>query len=91
MFEWDEEKNKINIEKHGVSFEEAVQVFSDPNRMVTYDEGHSQLEDRYFCVGKISSGIITVRFALRGGDIRIIGAGFWRNGRNAYEQRNKIH
>ena len=91
MFEWDEKKNKTNTEKHGVSFEDASQAFYDPCRLITCDRGHSQIEDRYFCVGKISGGIVTVRFALRGGTIRIIGAGFWRDGRNEYEQRNKIH
>ena len=90
MFEWDDEKNRINIEKHGVAFEDAVQAFSDPNRLITHDRGHSQLEDRYFCVGNVSDGILTVRFTLRGESIRIIGAGFWRNGRDEYEQKNKI-
>ena len=53
-----------------------------------WDEGHSQDEDRYFCVGRIPGGIVTVRFAIRENRIRIIGAGFWREGRKEYEQRN---
>ena len=88
MFEWDENKNKLNIEKHGVSFEEASKAFDDPEHFINYDEGHSQDEDRYFCVGRIPGGIVTVRFAIRENRIRIIGAGFWREGKKEYEQRN---
>jgi hypothetical protein len=88
MFEWDENKNQVNIIKHDVSFEEAITAFSDADRLTLRDEGHSQSEDRYFCIGKTSKGIITVRFVFRGGRIRIIGAGYWRKGRNLYESRN---
>jgi len=90
MFEWDENKNQINIKKHGVSFEAAKQAFSDPNRLTLYDEGHSQTEARYFCIGKVSNGILTVRFVFRNSSIRIIGAGYWRKGRNLYESGNRL-
>lgn len=40
-FEWDEEKEKINIEKHGIDFRTAVQVFLDENRIEFFDERHS--------------------------------------------------
>lgn len=88
MFEWGENKNQSNIEKHGVSFGEATTAFNDANRLTLRDEGHSQLEDRYFCIGKTNRGIITVRFVFRGGLIRIIGAGYWRKGRFLYESKN---
>ena len=88
MFEWDEIKNEINIKKHGVSFELAKEVFNDPHRITLYDGGHSQVEDRYFCIGKINEGILTVRFVIRNGIIRIIGAGYWRKGRQYYEEGN---
>ena len=88
MFEWDENKNQSNIKKHGVSFNEATTAFNDSNRLTLRDEGHSQLEDRYFCIGKTSKGIITVRFVFRDGLIRIIGAGYWRKGRDLYESKN---
>lgn len=45
-FEWDEEKNKINIQKHGIAFETAAKVFADTNRIEIYDEAHSIDEDR---------------------------------------------
>ena len=91
MFTWDENKNKTNIEKHGVSFEDAVKVFDDPNRFTRADAKHSQDELREVCIGMIKGGIVTVRYTVRGKDIRIIGAGFWREGKRKYEQRNNIH
>lgn len=87
MFEWDEAKNQTNIEKHSVSFEYAKQAFSDPMRLTLHDSSHSQTEDRFFCIGKTSDGILTVRFVIRNGIIRIIGAGYWREGKKRYEER----
>jgi len=88
MFEWDENKNKSNIKKHGVSFDDAKRVFDDPNRVTLFDEGHSQTEDRYSCIGYVDDGILTVRFTLRDTAIRIIGAGYWRKCKKYYEERN---
>ena len=88
MFEWDENKNQINIEKHGVSFDIAKKVFDDPDRLTLLDEEHSQSENRLFCIGKVDDGIITVRFVIRKGIIRIIGAGYWRKGKERYEKRD---
>lgn len=45
-FEWDRKKEKSNIEKHGVSFEQASYVFADPFALNRYDDEHSQEEDR---------------------------------------------
>ena len=50
-FEWDENKNQINIDKHGISFEEAMTVFYDPDALVTHDEDHSDDEDRFLILG----------------------------------------
>ncbi|MDX1920847.1 MAG: BrnT family toxin [Candidatus Caenarcaniphilales bacterium] len=44
-FEWDSKKNKINIQKHGISFEEACFVFNDPNILSIADEEHSLDEE----------------------------------------------
>ena len=44
-FEWDDNKNKINKKKHGVSFEMAVRVFVDDNRIEKIDIEHSTLEE----------------------------------------------
>lgn len=86
-FEWDEEKNLFNIEKHGVSFEEAVLVFQDPRRKIRLNVKHSQHEMRYFCFGKVRDRVMTVRFVMRKSKIRIIGAGYWREGKKFYEKK----
>jgi uncharacterized DUF497 family protein len=85
-FEWDEDKNLTNIEKHGVSFKEAMQAFLDPNRKIRLTEKHSAVEVRYYCLGDVGGRILTVRFIVRGSKVRIIGAGYWREGRKMYEQ-----
>ena len=90
-FEWDEQKDSANRLKHGVSFHEAQFAFADPNRVILEDLEHGKNEERYFCIGKIKQEILTVRFTMRQGKIRIIGAGYWRRGRKIYEQENKIH
>ena len=55
-FEWDEEKNKINKIKHGISFEEAKTVFYDENALLEFDENHSSDEDRFRILGSSSAG-----------------------------------
>ncbi|MGH7156674.1 MAG: BrnT family toxin [Nitrosotalea sp.] len=87
-FEWHNGKNSLNIAKHGLSFHKAKQVFSDKNRVIILDKKHSVREKRYYCIGKTRDGkIATVRFTIRKGHIRIIGAGYWREGKEVYEQR----
>lgn len=90
-FEWDEVKNLDNQEKHGISFAEAQVAFLDPRRIILEDAVHSASEKRYYCLGRIAGGILTVRFTYRGEVIRIIGAGYWRKGKEIYEKENKIH
>ncbi len=85
-FEWDEEKDRANREKHGVGFKLAQRAFLDPNRRIMVDEAHSAGEPRLFCLGMVEGRVMTVRFTRREGRIRIIGAGYWRKGRRAYEQ-----
>lgn len=87
-FEWDPGKDLLNRAKHGVSFFEAQYAFSDPHRIIAEDLSHSTKEKRYYCFGKISGGVMTVRFTYRNGVIRIIGAGYWRRGRRIYEREN---
>jgi len=86
-FEWDLSKNKENQIKHGVSFEEAQLAFRDKNLILEIDINHSTSDEtRYFLYGNTGEGIITVRFVIRNGNIRIFGAGYWRQGRRKYEQ-----
>ena len=90
-FEWSESKNRINIEKHGVSFYDAQYAFADPKRLIFEDVVHSADEKRFFCIGNTNGGIATVRFVRRGQKIRIFGAGFWRKGKKVYEKAHQIY
>ncbi len=90
-FEWDADKERINQQKHGVGFLLARYAFADPQRVIAEDVAHSSDEDRFFCIGQVGDGILTVRFAYRADAIRIIGAGYWRKGRQFYEKQNQIH
>jgi uncharacterized DUF497 family protein len=51
-FEWDAAKAEANLEKHGVSFEEARTVFGDAYALHVYDGSHSWDEDRFIIVGR---------------------------------------
>jgi len=60
-FEWDENKNNKNIQKHGVSFEEAAFVFSDIDAISIIDDDHSESEERWVTLGQIiNHGVIVV-------------------------------
>ena len=90
-FEWDDEKDRENQTKHHVSFSLAQQAFLDTHRVIVEDVEHSAEEDRFYCIGRVEEGIMTVRFTYRSNVIRIYGAGYWRKGRKLYEEQNKIH
>lgn len=85
-FDWDDEKDHINQQKHGVAFATAQRAFLDKRRVIAEDLDHGGEEQRYFCFGMVEGGVLTVRFTWRGGRIRIFGAGYWRKGRRIYEQ-----
>lgn len=87
-FEWDEDKNAKNVKKHNVAFETAQYAFLDPKRVIAEDLAHSTKEKRYYCFGKVKGGILTVRFTYRDRNIRILGAGYWRKGKEIYEKEN---
>lgn len=62
LFEYDEEKNRQNIKKHGISFRSAARVFFDFDRIEFYDEANSADEDRYDTIGDTSAGhLLTVK------------------------------
>lgn len=90
-FEWDDIKDAINLEKHGVPFALAQYAFADPQRVIAEDLMHSGREKRFFCFGRVSGGVLTVRFTWRENVIRIIGAGYWRKGKAIYERQNQVH
>ena len=72
-FVWDEQKNETNKKKHGLSFEVAIHVFNDENRLEIYDEDHSEYEDRYNTIGLVED-VIFVVYTERKNYIRIISA-----------------
>ncbi len=77
IFEWDENKNNINKAKHGISFEEAREVFADENAVLFDDPDHSVGEERFLIIGTTeSSKICIVSHCYRHNDdvIRIISA-----------------
>jgi uncharacterized DUF497 family protein len=74
-FEWDENKAKSNLAKHGVSFEEAATVFGDPLSITIPDPAHSQIENRSVILGNSHDRkLLVVVHTDRGDNIRIISA-----------------
>jgi uncharacterized DUF497 family protein len=73
IFEWDEDKNAINKQKHKISFETALHVFDDLDYIEVYDFEHRSDEDRYIAIGRVGD-ILFVVFTERGENIRIISA-----------------
>lgn len=73
IFEWDEQKAWCNKLKHGISFETAVHVFADCNRIEYFDEKHSYSEARYITIGLVRE-IVVVVYICRDPSIRIISA-----------------
>lgn len=73
---WDDAKAASNLRKHGVGFEEAVEVFRDESALYSYDEAHSEREDRYRVIGTGERlRVLLVVFAVREADrIRLISA-----------------
>jgi hypothetical protein len=73
---WDEAKNLANRRKHGISFEEAEELFtSSSDYLEIFDEAHSQSEDRFIAIGPITRGLILVVWTARDDDsLRIISA-----------------
>jgi uncharacterized DUF497 family protein len=75
LFEWDPEKAKRNLKKHGVSFDEAVTVFYDPLSATFDDPDQSEGEQRLITVGFSSQPrLLVVGHTDRGNAVRIINA-----------------
>ena len=74
-FEWDEDKNKANISKHGICVEEILPMFDDPLFWEQYDESHSdEDETRYLGMARIEGVAVLVSSYVDRGRIRIISA-----------------
>jgi len=59
LFEWDPKKAAANLRAHGVSFEEATEVFGDPLALNMPDPDHSASEERYLILGARSAGVLS--------------------------------
>jgi uncharacterized DUF497 family protein len=74
-FEWDPEKERGNVAKHGIKFDEAVSVFSDPLASWDVDEREYAGEERYIALGRSSlQRLLVVVFTQRESNVRIISA-----------------
>jgi len=86
VFEWDEDKEKINFEKHGIDFSEAMESFEDLHGFAFPDEKHSsENEKRFYWVGIARRAVLTTWYTRRNGRVRIIGSANLRKFRRLYE------
>jgi uncharacterized DUF497 family protein len=87
-FEWDPEKARRNLAKHGVSFDEASAAFEDPLSLTIDDPDHSQGEQRLLLLGETPSGRLVVVAHLADDEtVRIISARLAeRHERRTYEE-----
>lgn len=86
-FEWDPEKSLVNLQKHGVSFGQAMEAFSDENAVVV--ENRFPFEERFSLLGMDLLGrVLVVVYTWRGHRIRLISARrATSNERQQYEAR----
>jgi hypothetical protein len=92
QFEWDSEKARLNLNKHGINFEEAKAVFQDPLAYIFDDEWHSVGEKREIIIGQDDKNrLLLVCFTERNQIIRIISARLTtKKERQDYEEYTKF-
>jgi uncharacterized protein len=75
-FEWDPKKERRNVEKHGITFKEAKELFtSKADFLEVYDGVHSEFEERFIAIGPIRRGLVLVVYTeRREATVRIISA-----------------
>ena len=88
-FKWDLQKAETNFRKHGVTFDEAATVFSDPFARIRDDPDHSETEERDIIIGMSKKArIVVVVYTERNETIRIISVRLaTKNERNSYEEK----
>lgn len=72
MFEWDDNKNQKNIEKHGFCFEDAKDVIPENVMSITLDDRKDYSEKRYNIFGKKNAREVVITVTIRNGNYRII-------------------
>lgn len=65
VFEWDLDKAAANLNKHGISFEAAVEVFRDDFALDIFDREHSLEESRFKVLGLTKQGVLLVVYTVR--------------------------
>jgi uncharacterized DUF497 family protein len=91
-FEWDLDKARDNVRKHGVTFEEAATVFGDDDASIEDDLEHSEAEDRFIIVGMSAREriLLTVYTIRRADTVRIISSRHaMQHERKAYETKSR--
>jgi uncharacterized DUF497 family protein len=91
VFEWHAHKAATNVRQHGVSFDEATEVFGDPFAVNMPDPDHSLGEERFVLLGLSSRGrLLVVSYAERGTRARLISARIAsRFERRLYEEESR--
>ncbi len=87
-FSWDARKARQNLQKHKVSFEEAVTVFYDEDAIEFFDPEHSADEDRFLMLGlngRLKTTVVSYCLRRKGSEIRIISA------RKATKKEEKVY
>ena len=64
-FEWDENKNKKNITKHGIDFNDAITIFDDDDRIEAIDDRNDYGEERLQVIGEAKPGVLMVAYTWR--------------------------
>lgn len=72
MYEWDDEKNKINLIKHGISFEDAQKFIFEGRNIILLNVAYQNGEVRHAIIGKFENKFFTGIFTYRNYNIRII-------------------
>jgi len=87
-FVWDNKKAKSNLQKHKISFEEAMEIWNDEFAAFLHDPAHSDIEDRFIIIGySTKNNLLFVSFTERDNNIRIISARkATRNERKRHEE-----
>lgn len=87
IFEWDNKKRIINLDKHAIDFIDAVEIFDDLNRIEI--ELSAKDETRYQTIGLVNNVVLFVVYTYRKENIRIISARrASKNERMAYHEEN---
>lgn len=73
-YEWDDNKNYKNQEKHGIDFYDAIRIFMDNDRIEWFDNRKDYQEKRFRTVGVVSGVLLTVVYTPRNGRYRLISA-----------------